>query len=365
MEGPSRSDCRLSARTDPKPYQSDRHRSGPTRGFISPAVDLSTVSEPSERAVKTTVQDLVDGTVQEVTPLDAGKNAVYEVTLADREAVLKVGTATPDRVRAEPGVVDFVGSRTDVPVPTVLRTGDDRLDHPYCLYERVPGRTFSDRPTSLPVDLLADVCEAGGRHLGELHAVTTFDRFGPVVCEDEGPSVPEGHDDWLPLFRRVLAGKAASVDDRFADLRDPIREYAQALDGDAFGADTSGPALVHMDYRPANLVVDPDRSPVTRAVLDWSGAAAAPPAYELAHAETLLTEWPRLDDPDRERLATRFRTGYDATNDVPPVPDPFRVDARLRLVKHFGVETASLDASATEARAAAHRCALASLGVRF
>ncbi len=37
-----------------------------------------------------------------------------------------------------------------------------------------------------------------------------------------------------------------------------------------------------MDYRPANLVIDPDANCVTQAVLDWAGAAATPAAYELA-----------------------------------------------------------------------------------
>ena len=318
---------------------------------------------PSEPAVRETVATLVDDDVRTVRPLDAGKNAVYEVTLDDRRAVLKVGTATPDRVRAEPGLVDVVDARTDVPVPTVLCAGQDHLEHPYCLYERVPGRTYGDRPASLTADLLGRVCETAGRHLADLHAVTTFDRFGPVVPDDGTPTIPEGHEDWLPQFRRILDAKATAVDDRFADLRGPIQDYARDLDEDDLGSESQEAALVHMDYRPANLVLDPDGSPVTRAVLDWSGAAAAPPAYELAHAETLLTEWPRLDNGTRTRLVNRFRTGYDELVDRPAVPDPYRVDARLRLVKHFAVETESLDASATDARAAAHRRALASLGV--
>jgi len=117
-----------------------------------------------------------------------------------------------------------------------------------------------------------------------------------------------------------------------------------------------------MDYRPANLVLAPAGSTVTRAVLDWAGAAAAPPAYEVAHAEALLSDWPHLDEGERARLRDRFRSGYGEGRAVPDVPDPYRVDAQLRLMKHLEIEVGERGEAVIRERVVHHERRLDALG---
>ncbi|NHN46591.1 phosphotransferase [Halostella sp. JP-L12] len=325
---------------------------------------METVTRPSETAVRAALADLRPGTtVRDLATVEAGKNAVYAVTFADREAILKVGTASPDRVRAEPAILRFVRDRTGVPVPAVLAVSDDVLEHPCCLFERVAGRTVPDRPTDLSSDVLARLCEDGGRHLAALHEVDSFETVGPLVPGDDGVAVRGSYEDWPSLLERAMTAKIEALGGRFDRYEATLQDYvASAVDEHRRSASVD-PVLVHMDYRPANLVFDPDEPFRTRAVLDWAGAAAAPAAYEIAHAEALLTDWPRLGAADRADLRVRFRSGYAPEVDVPEIPTLYRVDARLRLMKHLDLEVDESDESAREARAAEHVRSLAALGV--
>lgn len=322
------------------------------------------VTLPSEAAVRAALADLCpDTTVRDLATIEAGKNAVYAVTFADREAVLKVGTASPDRVRAEPAILRFVRDRTGVSVPAVLAASDEVLEHPCCLFERVAGRTVPDRPTDLSSDVLARLCEDGGRHLAALHEVDSFETVGPLVPGDDGVAVRESCEDWPSLLERAMTAKIEALGERFDRYEATLRDYvASAVDEHRRSASVD-PVLVHMDYRPANLVFDPDEPFRTRAVLDWAGAAAAPAAYEIAHAEALLTDWPQLDATDRADLRARFRSGYASEGGVPEIPALYRVDARLRLMKHLDLAVDESDESARETRAAEHVRSLAALDV--
>jgi len=311
--------------------------------------------EPELRAAVRAIRP--GGTVEAIERIAAGKNAVYAVSLADREAVLKVGTAAPDRVAAEPAILRFVRARTGLPVPEPLGVSDGALDAPCCLLERVPGRTFPDRPRGLDPELLGRLCEEAGRILAALHDAAAFDAVGPLVPDGDGVAVDSGPS-WPALLGRALEAKVDALDARFDDRRPALRAYAEAAPEAVAALAPFDPAPTHMDYRPANLVVAPEAPAATRAILDWGGAAAAPPAYELAHAEALLTAWPGVDADRRAALAERLRAGY---GDPPSVPDAYRVDARLRLAKHLAVEVEDEEA-ALAARADDHRRALAELG---
>jgi aminoglycoside phosphotransferase (APT) family kinase protein len=322
------------------------------------------VTQPSPSDVRTAVADLLpDATVTDVSPIEAGKNAVYAVGLDGRETVLKVGTASPDRVRAEPAIVAFVGEHTAIPVPTVVGAADDGpLGHPCYLAERVPRRTVPDRPEDLSVSLLERICTEGGRHLAELHALDSFDGVGPLVTDDGDLHVADPDAEWPQLLSRAMAAKVDALGDRFEDRADALRGYAASVDEALAGAGPFASAFVHMDYRPANLVLAPAGSTVTRAVLDWAGAAAAPPAYEVAHAEALLSDWPHLDEGERARLRDRFRSGYGEGRAVPDVPDPYRVDAQLRLMKHLEIGVGERGDAVIRERVVHHERRLDALG---
>lgn len=322
------------------------------------------MSEPSAAAVRAAVAKLVpDATVNDVEPVEAGKNAVYAVSLDEREAILKVGTASPDRVRAEPEIMGVVRERTGIPVPAVLGASDDALERPWYLAERVPGRTTPDRPTDLPVAVLERLCVEAGRHLAELHDLDRFEGFGPLVPDEGDVRVADPDVGWPALLSRATAAKVEDLAERFDPLRDDLQAYADAVADDLAGRGPFASAFVHMDYRPANLVFTPEAATVTRGVLDWAGAAAAPPAYEVAHAEALLSDWPRLADAERTRLRKCFEAGYAEVRDLPAVPAAYRVDARLRLMKHLDVEVGDRDPAAVRDRADDHRRRLDAFGV--
>ncbi|MEZ3117363.1 phosphotransferase family protein [Halobaculum sp. MBLA0147] len=275
-------------------------------------------------------------TVESVSEIAPGKNAVYHVRFDDRETVLKLGTESPERVRAEPAVIALVADATTVPVPTVVAASDEVLSVPCVLFDRVAGETVDDLSPDLSSATLARVADAAGRHLASLHESTSFDGVGPLVPDDTGPT-PGGPDrGWQSLLCRTATAKIDRLPASFDDHRDAIRDGVERVLAAWDGPDGVDSVLAHMDYRPANLVLDTGAEPVVRAVLDWGGAAAAPPAYELAHVETLLTAWPGVDDPPRLRdpLRASYTTvaGVDSFPDVPAV---YRLDATLRVGKHL------------------------------
>lgn len=212
------------------------------------------MTPPSESAVRRGVIELrPEATVIDINPIEAGKNAVYAVSFADRETVLKVGIASPARVRAEPSIVEFVRERTTVPVPAVLGAADDVFDHPCCLFERVPGQTVPDRSDDLAVGVLLRLCEEGGQHLAALHKIDAFDAVGPLVSGDDGVVVTESSEDWPSLLGRSMRAKIDELGEQFDPYTDRLREYVESAVGEYQHGMAFDPVFVHMDYRPANL----------------------------------------------------------------------------------------------------------------
>ena len=84
-------------------------------------------------------------------------------------------------------------------------------------------------------------------------------------------------------------------------------EITAALPGAAGG----GHVLVHGDYGPNNVLLDPATSEIT-AVLDWEWAHAGDPAEDLAWCEWIV----RMHHPRHAGLIGRFFSGYGG--EIPP-----------------------------------------------
>lgn len=301
-------------------------------------------------------------------PVDRGKNAVYEVRLEGgplEYAVVKVGTGSPDRVRAEPAVMERVRDLTDVPVPRVLAVGDEAdIGHPYFVMERVPGEVPARDPAEMADLPFERVCREAGQNLGDLHSATTFDGFGVLEPADGGLAPASAADDWPGLLERVLEAKLSALDGgRFDGHVPALAEHVERVVADLRDGGPFRPVPAHMDYRPGNLGLAPDEDPVTTAVIDWGGAAAAPAAYELAHATALLIERPWIDPDRRPVLREALFEEYTASGGDGRAPDrarrpAYRLDARLRLMKHFQVETSALPEGVAADRAGEHLAAL-------
>lgn len=305
----------------------------------------------NESSPDATVQRMVrtlrpEWTVREILPADFATDAVFylivETGEGPRECVLKACTAVPrPDFRPEPYILTLLNRRTSVPTPQVIGTVDDHgdLPAPFYLMEKCEGVVAEN--ASLTSESLERVARAAGRYAGEYHGLGTFERFGrlrldtdlhqsgacltvdgrTLAVADEGATswrcwIEDGYEDWID-----------DLDDRFVDRRLELEAFIESrletIDG-SFDA-----VLGHIDYKPWNILVDPDDGETT-AVLDWGHATAMAPYYDLLLTEEHLSRWAPLESPRRRRVRTAIEAGYAETNELDRDPD-FEVRRELYL----------------------------------
>lgn len=361
---------------------------------------------------------LPEAEVRDATEVEAGKNTVYVVTVAEgrlgaidatdgteatgathatdateeanatdegdenRELVLKVGDHHfAAGCRAEPSLLELVADRTEIPVPAVVGRGTLDGD-PYFLAERVSGLNPACDPERLDPETFEQVCVEAGHNLGALHDAFPADGWGLLGVE---PGADELHferefDDWPTYFETWLTHNVERLEDtRFADLVPALEARAGELADELRDLGPFDPVITHGDYRLGNLLVEPENAsvtddsmvdaPVTNAVLDWATPVAATPEYELAVTEAILLDWPAFDDDRQCRLRQLFYEGYRRTNDLQR-DDGFEArrrlygfGARLRLMVNLREEMAGRPEAAVDARAREHRSVLREYGV--
>lgn len=299
-------------------------------------MDESTVDDEAVRGMVAALRP--DWTVEAVERSEYGTDfvAVLDVRTPDgaREVVLKATTAgwmAPEIARAEPRLLELVGSETGVPVPTVYGYRDSHPTHPapFYLMERVDGENYEGRPEAIPAAARERVVAEAGRNLADLHEVGRLPAIGSVGVRDGDLAVldTEAHPRYEDGREWLLDGQREALDaledggwfpemaddrERFADLVPALREHLEAEIPALPGPDP--PRYCHWDYRYGNLLVDPETGE-TRAVLDWANLRAADPAYNLAKAEAHLFD-PTVEDGGRvAALRDRFRTAYAAGRD--------------------------------------------------
>lgn len=277
------------------------------------------------------VGTMTDGwTVVEARAADEGTDAVYFVTAETpdgiREAVLKVCEfVSPEAFRPEPRLLELMDRRTSIPVPSVFGVLDDHdeLPAPAFLMERCRGSVVD--PTDLDRGALGRVAREAGRHLGEIHAVGTFDGFGTVrlardagrpasvaLPDGEGLAVGDPHESWRARLAEVASMSLDDLHERFGDLEGPLRD---AFEPKIAALPDVEPVLIHGDYRLGNLLVNPETG-ATRAVLDWGNHTTGHAETDLASTEQYLSGW-ALPDADRRRFVREhLYAGYAETNDL-------------------------------------------------
>jgi aminoglycoside phosphotransferase (APT) family kinase protein len=348
---------------------------------------LSGWSHSAEEVREAVTAVLPEVEVREASGVEEGRNTVYLVTAdgsvgtdsADHpDLVLKVGTHHfAVGCRAEPHVLDAVADRTEIPVPEVYGTGHHRED-PYFVAEYVPGVNPSADsgtlgPERLDPETFERVCVEAGRNLGELHDAFPADCWGMLGVERgaddlelvrEFPDWPTYFEEWLSssverLEETRFADLVPVLEDRVAPMADELREYGPF-----------DPVMSHGDYRLGNLVLDPDSTPVTAAVIDWGTPTAVPAVHDLAVTEAILLDWPAFDADRQRYLRERLYDGYRETNAEVLDRDDFeahrrlsRFGARLRLMVNLSEEMTGRSEAAVDARAREHREALREWGV--
>jgi aminoglycoside phosphotransferase (APT) family kinase protein len=208
-------------------------------------------------------------------PLTGGYGGeTFAVSAAGEDAVLKLYAKRPGRAAVDAALLRLV--RGLLPVPRVLDAQVDQVDgNPtYVLTERLPGVNLEA--------FLADADdrqrERVGEQLGELLVrlsgmpFLTFGEFvgSGLAIESFGG---DGLDEWLDRHVEALGLSREQVE----GLRDVVAEAGDLTDS---GVDRF--CLVHSDFNPKNLLVDPATATVT-GLVDWEFAHSGSPYGDLGN----------------------------------------------------------------------------------
>lgn len=259
-----------------------------------------------------------DGDVEDVEvagPSWNDKNETVGVEFADGERIYLKIAADGDgsRIARERAVIDYVGTHSEVPVPTVLasETGETV---PYLATAPMPGQ----RGLELWYDDEADeerraaLARRVGRALASVHQ-NRFEDHGHITGGDaDGLELETGS--WTDiLVERIETMRAIAGDGRFDHHFD---EVIAAVRDNRDLLDDAPAALVHGDPAHPNCIHsepaadgEPDTDGEARVgFLDWEISHVGDPARELRRARRQQTESLLGDGPDR--LVTALHDGY-------------------------------------------------------
>jgi aminoglycoside phosphotransferase (APT) family kinase protein len=164
-----------------------------------------------------------------------------------------------------------------VPVPEVLEVRRPAGDLPALLVtEFLPGERADLLLPTLDADGRADLGTNLGRLLDRLAHVPTL-RGGRFVDGDlridEFPGVSDGLPGWVDAHREALTGWDEDALSGLASLAERAQDLSDAVDRTC---------LVHSDFNPKNLLVDPETLEVT-GLLDWEFAHSGSPYTDLGN----------------------------------------------------------------------------------
>jgi aminoglycoside phosphotransferase (APT) family kinase protein len=249
------------------------------------------------------------------TPGGGHQSDVYMVTLdhggEEYEVVVKFKPDGDVPFDVEPKLHEYVANRTDVPVPRILVFKQDPVvdARPYFVTERVHGENLSEQFATLSRETRSRVMRQAGGILGDLHSEIGFEAFGRLDLHNGRLIVRDWMGSWREYFEQLTRTHLSRLDNTpFADVTERARTQIEpALE---VVPEDGVPRLVHDDFRPANLLFDPDAEEPITAVLDWQDVLAALPEYNLAQTEFLFIDSSFSDPEIRQSLRTEFHEGY-------------------------------------------------------
>ena len=269
---------------------------------------------PTRTAVAAAVRSALDRSVTAVDPLDGGMNAVYRVAVGgSSDVAVKVGTAQEGAaLLSGPLLAERLARETSVPVPEILAAvpaDESPLDAAYVVMEFVDGRRVTDVRDLSPTTHERLLREAGD-HLAAVHGLDYEGPYGRLVAEGDAFAVEYPFDAWAPAYRSIVEWNLERFEDRFDDLRAPVRRGLDAFE-DSVDEDVVDQSILYRDYHAKNLVferADADRA--VRAVLDFNYRPVGDAPVDVAVAETTLVDTP-LGDTDRaDRRRATLRDAY-------------------------------------------------------
>ncbi len=206
-------------------------------------------------------------------PLTGGYGGqTFAVSAGDEDAVIKFYARDPERAAVDASLLELVHGLLPVPRVLDLKRDGPFEDPPYLLTERLPGinlQVFLESATD-------DQRRRVGTQLGELLArlsgmpflqsgmfrggELTVEPFGFGDLADYVAGLRLGFDD------RQREGFAAVIDEAEDVLADGVRRVC----------------LVHSDFNPKNLLVDPETARIT-GLIDWEFAHAGSPYADVGN----------------------------------------------------------------------------------
>lgn len=179
--------------------------------------------------------------------------------------------------------------------------------------------------------------ELPGRSLTALlegRETEAFRRCGAMLARLHGAPVAAGRD-WTPaqeagVLTRAMDQAAGARPDLAADLRGIGADLAARL----LALPPAQPALLHRDFYPDQVLVQPDRL----VLLDLDLAAIGDPAVDIGNFIAHLTEY-GLRHGDADAHAAQQDAFLDGYAGVALLPDPARLSllARLSLARHLHI----------------------------
>ncbi|MGH8774029.1 MAG: phosphotransferase family protein [Jiangellaceae bacterium] len=168
--------------------------------------------------------------------------------------------ARADATRREAELLGAVAELSSLPVPELVFAD---VDAGVLAYRKLPGRPLLERPVAEPVRLAAPLGEfAGGLHRAPVEVMSR------LVPRDAEPMTAWRADADLE-FRQVAE-----------HLPRPARRLVEAFLGADLPAAPATLAFCHNDLGCEHILVDVDGT--ITGIIDWTDAAVADPAYDLA-----------------------------------------------------------------------------------
>jgi aminoglycoside phosphotransferase (APT) family kinase protein len=202
-------------------------------------------------------------------PLAGGYGGqTFAVSAGGEDAVIKFYASNPERAAVDASLLELVRGLLPVPRVLDLKREGSYEEPPYLLTERLPGvnlQVFLDTATQ-------DQRRTVGTQLGELLARLSGMPFlhAGMFRDGELTVEPFGSGD----LAEYVAGLTLDLGDGFAKVVD------EAEDVLADGVDRF--CLVHSDFNPKNLLVDPESVRIT-GLIDWEFAHAGSPYADLGN----------------------------------------------------------------------------------
>jgi aminoglycoside phosphotransferase (APT) family kinase protein len=208
-------------------------------------------------------------------PLTGGYGGeTYAVSAAGEDAVLRLYVRHPARAAVDVSLMRLV--RGLLPVPRVLDAMPEVSDQgpPYVLTERLPGVNLEKYLESAGDDERRKVGEQLGDLLVRLSGMPFLD-FGEFRGRELTiePFDAGGLTQW---FNKYVEDLGLTRDQ--ADSMESVLDRAEDLA--ATGVDRA--CLVHSDFNPKNLLVDPESAEIT-GLIDWEFAHAGSPYTDLGN----------------------------------------------------------------------------------